>query len=241
MTVQHNKLAYVTGSSRGVGQALVELLLKKGFHVIGLSRTNQLEAKNFTFIELDLSDLSKVKKFDFSMLAKQVILVNNGGVLGEVAPVGDVSNESIEKTMKVNTLAPQILMNNFVKSFREQSGNFHILNISSGAGKRPVPSWATYCASKAALDLFSETLAEELQWEEKENWHVHSCAPGVVDTKMQDEIRSVSEAKFRDVERFKALKTNNELLSPQTVAEKLYQIIEHPEKFKEVIISVREL
>ncbi|MFT4601043.1 MAG: benzil reductase ((S)-benzoin forming) [Arenicella sp.] len=239
MDAQPNKIAYITGSSKGIGRALAELLLKKGFHVIGISRSNDLKAENFEFCPLDLSDISKVSAFNFEKGADHVILVNNAGLVGDINPVGSLRNTAIHKVMNVNTIAPQILCNNFLKRFKNEKGSFHVLNISSGAGKSAIDSWATYCASKAALDLFSETLSSELEWAQSNNWAVHSCAPGVVDTQMQIDIRSSSEEEFHKVQYFKDLKSNNELYTPEFVAEKLFLVIDHPSKFPDAIISVR--
>lgn len=240
MTALPNKIAYVTGSSKGIGKALTALLLKKGYRVIGLARSNDLVAKDFEFVELDLSDISKVSRFEFTQSAKEVVLVNNAGIVGDINPIGSIQNSGIQEVMNVNTIAPQILCNNFVKRFKNELGNFHILNISSGAGKSPISSWATYCASKAALDLFSQTLSTELEWAQATNWYIHSCAPGVVDTNMQTVIRSSTEKEFNRVQYFKDLKSNNELYTPDYVAEKLFKVLDNPDKFPETLISVRD-
>ena len=240
MAAQRNKLAYVTGSSRGIGKALAKALIDAGYRVIGLSRTNDWTAENYQFVSLDLSNLSAVKKFKFEDTDSDVLLVNNAGTLGEIGPIGEISDQAIEKTMIVNTLSPQILMNRFIDYYQGGSARYHILNISSGAGKRPITSWASYCASKAAIDLFSQTCAEEWNWMERDNWFIHSCAPGVVDTEMQSEIRSSSEEDFKDVDRFKVLKETGELSEPENVAGKLMQLIKAPENYSNVIVSVRD-
>ena len=234
------KLAYITGSSRGIGKALALLLLDKGYKVIGLSRTNDIQHPNFQFHAIDLSDINAVKNFQFDSTEDNVLLVNNAGMLGEVGPIGQIDNGQVCKVMNVNTISPQILTNSFITKFHNNRQQFHILNISSGAGKRPISSWATYCASKAALDLFSETVAEELEWKQMNNWFIHSVAPGVVDTKMQEQIRSTDKENFKIVQNFIDYKENNDLYTPQHVAEKLWKIIETPSKFSDVLQSVRE-
>lgn len=240
MAALQNKLAYITGSSKGIGKSLVAVLLKQGFHVIGLSRSNEIDHPNFHHEKIDLSNIKEAAEYSFEKKADYVVLVNNAGLVGDINPVGAIDNQKITEVMNVNTIAPQLLCNNFIKRFRNEKGEFHILNISSGAGKNPISSWATYCASKAAIDLFSETIRTELEWAQLSNWHIHSCAPGVVDTNMQSHIRSASEAEFNRVQYFKDLKANNELYSPEFVANKLLNVIENPEKFPETLISVRD-
>lgn len=240
MTVQPSKIAYITGSSKGIGKAIAELLLDKGYQVVGISRTNDIQHPNFEHYQLDLSDIKALSQIEFRETEEGALLINNAGVLGEVGPVGQIENNEIHKSMNVNTISPQILTNSFINYYKDQPQKFHVLNISSGAGKRPITSWATYCASKAALDLFSETIAEEFKWKQWNNWHIHSVAPGVVDTKMQEQIRSTKPANFEHVQKFIDFKKNDDLYSPKYVAEKLWMIVQKPEEFVEVLVSVRD-
>lgn len=70
---------------------------------------------------------------------------------------------------------------------------------------------------------------------------IFSVAPGIVDTAMQDKIRSVPETDFKDVSRFIAFKKENMLTSPEEVARKFADIINHPANYPEVIMDLREL
>ena len=74
-----------------------------------------------------------------------------------------------------------------------------------------------------------------------QGWHIHSCAPGVVDTQMQKQIRSTDPQDFKLVQNFVDYKKNNELFSPKYVADKLLNVIQNPQDFKEVVISVRDM
>jgi benzil reductase ((S)-benzoin forming) len=106
-----------------------------------------------------------------------------------------------------------------------------ILNISSGAATRAIPGWASYCASKAALDRFSETIYLE-EKEKGRNIRVFSLAPGVIDTDMQSTIRSADAQDFSSLETFQNLKLNKELISSQEIAEKLAVFIKtYPNDF----------
>jgi len=190
MEHQANKIAYITGSSQGIGRALCLKLLAEGYRVVGVSRKNDLEDPNFSFVECDLSDISAVSKFRFSALGvHNTLLVNNAGIIGEIGPIGSQSSEEIELVHKVNTIAPQILMNSFVSATKQASGSKHILNISSGAGKYAIDAWGPYCASKAALDLFSQVLKDELHSRGIKVVFVHSVAPGVADRESRDRCR----------------------------------------------------
>lgn len=240
MAVRPNKLAYITGSSRGIGAALVNQLLKSGYQVIGIARTNKQEHNSFKSIKLDLNDLKAVHAFNFSETASEVLLINNAGLIGEIAPVGQIADQSIEEVINVNTIAPQILMNKFIKTYSKTAEKGHIINISSGAGKQAIDAWASYCASKAALDLFSQTTAEELKTREVHNWHIHAIAPGVVDTQMQNDIRQANPNDFKLLDRFVGLKNDNELSDPKTVATQICKVIDQPLNYPETVISVRD-
>lgn len=242
MDVQQNKIAYVTGSSKGIGKAISELLLSNDYHVYGVSRTNTINHHHFFPIHLDLSDLKAVEAFYFDSLGKEVLLINNAGAIGEIAPVGSIPNHTISNVMQINSIAPQILMNKFINTYREYPQiKGHILNISSGAGKYPIDAWATYCASKAALDLFSETVKLEFQLHDLKHLFIHSVAPGVVDTEMQQQIRNAKPEAFKSLEKFIQLKAQNELNEPEIVAEKLFEIIQNPSRFDKTILSLRDL
>lgn len=240
MDVQQNKIAYVTGTSRGIGKALAEKLLANNYEVFGLSRNNSITHPNFTFIQIDISNLEALEKFNFQSHPSDVLLVNNAGIIGEIGSVGQLKSEDIIKVITTNVLAPQILTNKFINKYADSNHQYHILNISSGAGKSPIDGWATYCSSKAAIDLFAETVKTELKTRNMSNWYVHSIAPGVVDTEMQAQIRKSDPEMFPSVQRFRDYKENDDLFKPDWVAEKLYEVIDDPEKFPKNLISVRD-
>ncbi len=240
MATQLNKVAYITGSSSGLGKALAELLLDQEYFVIGIARTVTIKHPRYQHFFVDLVNLNQVADFKFEVDGKEVLLINNAGIIGTIAPIGQTTSTSLQEIGNVNLLAPQILINNFLATFLTKSLKGHIVNISSGAGKNPIDSWAAYCASKAALDLFSQTVALELQLNQNNTWNIHSIAPGVVDTSMQAHIRGTSPEKFKSLSRFIELKQNGDLVSPEKTAQKIYTLINNPEKFKNTILSVRD-
>lgn len=236
------KIAYITGTSSGIGHALALQLLEVNYFVVGLGRSNNIKHSNYEFISLDLRKVEDVQNFNFKQIpADERILINNSGMLGDILPVGELSANIISDVMNVNTIAPQILINTFIQTFANQAGSLHILNISSGAGKRAIDAWATYCASKAALDIFSETVKLEMELREKNNFSIHSVAPGVVDTQMQDRIRAASPEKFKMSQKFHDLKNNGELITTDSVAKKLLNLIQNPKNYPNNILSLSDI
>lgn len=237
-----NKIAYITGVSGGIGKALTQELLNAGFFVYGIGRKSSIKHPEFEFIELDLRKIDLVQNFNFFQRpAAQRVLINNAGMIGKILPVGELSASAITDVMNVNAIAPQILINTFVQTFANQTAPLHVLNISSGAGKRAIDAWAPYCASKAALDLFAETVKLEMELREKKNFFIHSVAPGVVDTEMQVRIRAASPEKFKASQRFHDLKNKGELVAPEHVASQLLKLIHNPENYPSNILSLTDI
>lgn len=228
----------ITGVSSGIGHALTSHYLEQGHQVVGIGRRNTISHPNFVFFEKDLSKIT-----DFSCLteivsaANELILINNAGVIGQIERISEQVQSDIVSTLQVNSIAPMILCQFVLRSFPDTSP-LTIVNISSGAGKRPIPGWASYCASKAALDLFSRTIYLE-EKEKNRLLRVYSVAPGVVDTPMQEQIRRADPNSFSAHPSFLALKEKNELTSVEKVVEKLMALLSKPYD-GEVIYSLKE-
>lgn len=215
----------ITGVSRGLGEALVQTFLAEGHEVTGIGRSCEITAPGFSFIRLDLSDWRQVEDFNFAPFPSgEVLLINNAGVLGEIRRTSSLDQDISGEVMQVNVVAPIQLTRKLARICGD-SIPFALVNISSGAGQRPIPSWAAYCASKAALNLFSETF----YLEEKElgrNTRVYAVSPGVIDTNMQQHIRTAPAEEFSSSDNFRNLKKNGELESPSRISGKLLKLLD---------------
>lgn len=237
------ELYIITGSSRGIGKALVEKILdRKDVEVYGIARSNSITHPQFHFIPSDFTSpealegiaLPEAKSFS------KIVLVNNAGMLGEVNHLGKLSGKAIVDVFTVNAIAPALLMNKFLRLYENINAEKVVINVSSGAGRHPIASWSTYCSSKAALDMLSQTAQAE-QNEAGARVSIFSVAPGVVDTQMQGEIRSKPKEAFSQIERFISLKESGNLASPESVAVQLLKIVATPDRFHEVVLDVRNL
>lgn len=234
-----NKTVVITGVSSGIGYALANHFLSEGNKVVGIGRTNSIQQDNFTFYKHDLAVTT-----DFSFLenaiktSKELILINNAGTIGNIERISEQVNSDIEQTIRVNTIAPMLLCQYVLQKFSIELP-LTIINISSGAGKHPIPSWASYCASKAAIDLFSQTIYLEEQ-ERSRNIKVYSVSPGVVDTSMQEKIRNANHTTFSSLNSFIELKEQDKLTSLDTIVKKMKVLLE--KKYSdEIIYSLRDI
>lgn len=229
---------YITGVSKGLGKELTDHFLKEGHLVTGIGRSHSVEHENFSFIACDLRNLDEVLKVRFSSEDDHILLINNAGILGNIKRLSDQKIPDIKDVMTINTLAPMYLSTQLMKQTTLQT-QVTIVNISSGAANKSIPSWASYCASKAALDRFSETFLFE-EKEKGRNILIYSVAPGVIDTEMQEQIRKSKKVDFSSVDNFIKLKDRGELISPNYAVNKLVKLIESGDK-DQVFWSLRDI
>lgn len=234
---------FITGTSSGIGQALATQLLKQENNsVYGIARRQNILDENYIPVPLNLANLDEINGFNFPDIknADRIALINNAGQIGDIKPLGKSNNQSISDLFTVNVTAVAILMNKFIEKYQDLSTQKMVLNVSSGAGKNPIEGWAPYCGSKAAVDLMSLTSFTE-QLREENPVTIYSIAPGVVDTEMQQSIRNSNEKDFSRHKHFVELKANNELTSPDEVAEKYKRILNNTSEFPECIFSLRDV
>jgi len=217
---------FVTGVSRGLGKAIALTLLENGHAVTGIGRSHSIEHSSFTFISCDLSDRSAIDQLEIPVPSDPITLINNAGILGEIGRLSEQKPLDLAEVLAVNTVAPTLLTTKVYNQVSDKNV-FSLVNISSGAANRAIPSWAAYCASKAALNMLSEAFfleERELGFCPK----VYAVAPGVIDTDMQGQIRSTSEEQFSAVQNFIEMKENDALFSSEEAAQKLLLLLEKP-------------
>jgi NAD(P)-dependent dehydrogenase (short-subunit alcohol dehydrogenase family) len=221
-----NHVDVITGAGSGIGAALSRALLARGDAVIGVGRRADAlrdtgaGAPGFQAVAADVSTpLGRDAVADAVAGRRVRYLVHNAGVLPPVGRLMDVDPEQWRYAQAVNVEGPLFLTQRLLPWLP----GGRVLHVSSGAAHRPVRGWGAYCTSKAALYMVYRLLAEELAGR---GIAVGSLRPGVVDTPMQALIRGQSETDFPDVARFRALKTDAALTTPQRVAEFVLAVLE---------------
>lgn len=228
----------ITGVSRGLGKAIAELCLQKG-SVIGIGRSHSIDHPDFSFLQCDLSDAQSINELEFPEFNEPVTLINNAGIIGTIGRISNSESSILGEVLQVNTIAPTVLLQKVYGGMKNKD-QFTLVNISSGAANRAIPSWAAYCASKAAINMLSETF----YLEEKElgnNPKVFCVAPGVIDTDMQAQIRSSEERDFSQVENFIRLKNDNQLFSTKEAAARLLKLLEMKNAEDDIFFDLRQV
>jgi short-subunit dehydrogenase len=221
-----SKALFITGISKGIGRALFLEGKKNGFVTYGIGRSNP--DNTASFLELDLNSPEALKSFQFPILPSEINeiwLINNAGLIGPISHVTNQSYSEIAEVLQVNLVGVIHLTNLFLKAYSDRK-ELKVVHLSSGAAHSPIASWATYCTSKAGLEMHAAVLQKECD-ESRSNVKVFSIAPGVVDTSMQAKIRSSNEALFSSHSKFVELKNKGELTSSETAAKTLIELLKN--------------
>jgi len=186
------KIAFVSGASKGIGVEIAESLAAAGADLALTARNAQeleqtAESARKHGVKVwtrtaELEDADEVKALATAVLAefgRVDILVNNAGVAMH-QPFFDVDIETFHTVINVNLLAPLLLTQAFAPGMIERKSG-KIVNISSRGAIRAIPTGATYCASKAALQLMTQTMAVEFG---SHNVQANCVAPTVTMTPM---------------------------------------------------------
>ena len=218
---------FITGTSSGLGYALAKQLTNdKNNFVIGFARHLELERSNYSHKHIDLSSIDNVLDYDFPNMnnASSITLINNAATLGEIAYVGNLSDERLASTLTIDIIAPAIFCNKFMRKYKTIDVPKTIINIGSGASKSPYDGWGGYCTAKAGLEMLSDIIEKEQEITDT-GFRVHNIAPGIIDTKMQEDIRNSKKTNFSRLDKFVELKEDNKLYSPDDVAIELIRLI----------------
>lgn len=192
-----DKVALITGASRGLGRALALEFARCGAGVVINSRpfsANELGATRREIEEMgaqvlavsaDVSQRSDVERLAGEALAcfgRIDILVNNASALGPTPMpyLTDYPIEHFEQVLRTNVVAPFMLTRALVGQMLSR-GSGSVINVSSDAGLVGYPTWGAYGVSKAAVDQLTRTWAAEL---EGSGVRINSVDPGNMDTEM---------------------------------------------------------
>lgn len=187
--VMREKIAIVTGGSKGIGYAIAKALVDEGMRVAitGRSRESLAAAEQalnggdrvltFAGDVGNLADVRRALEGTIERWGGLDVLVNNAG-LGRFAAIADTPPEAWHEVIGTNLTGVYYWCHEAIPHLRSRGGGW-IVNISSLAGKNAFAGGGAYCASKAALNAFSEVLMQEVRYD---GIRVSYIMPGSVDT-----------------------------------------------------------
>ena len=188
------KTALVTGGSRGIGRAIVELLAQRGYRVMFTYLKNQAKADDLVSalghtapqvraLRADVADAQSAAKVVQSVIddwGRLDVLVNNAGTHLPGVTLADTPAAEWDRIIKTNLYGPFYLVQAVLPHMRaRRSGN--IINISSNVTQRFPAAYGAYTVSKTALDTFTRILSKE---EGPNGIRVNAVAPGPIRTDM---------------------------------------------------------
>ncbi len=189
-----NRVALVTGASRGIGEAAALALAKAGAHVVALARTTggleALEEKildaggEVTLVPFDLLELDRIDDLGaeiFKHFDRLDILVGNAAILGPLSPVGHVSPKDWSKVIDLNLTANWRLLRIFDPLLQRSKAGRAVF-VTSGAAAHNQAYWGPYSTSKAGLEALVRTYAQE---NNATNVRANLLDPGIIRTTMR--------------------------------------------------------
>jgi 3-oxoacyl-[acyl-carrier protein] reductase len=191
MSTQQQKVALVTGASRGIGAAIAERLARDGFRVVvnyagdaapaeALVRSIEQAGGKALAAQADVGDAIAVRRlFDAAGAAfgGVDVLVNNAGIMN-LAPIAETDDASFDRHIAVNLRGT---FNTLREAARRMHEGGRIINLSSSTVGLLMPSYGVYAATKAAVEAMTGVLAKELRGR---GITVNAVAPGPTATRL---------------------------------------------------------
>jgi glucose 1-dehydrogenase len=213
----NSKIAVVTGSSRGIGEAVVLEFAKAGYNLVINSRdAEELSASKEEILRV-INDSTEIVTFPGDISQEQVckglmdvaekklgrldVLVNNAGVNGPEKNTTDISSAEWDNVLDINLKGSFFCSREAIKkmlsqSKRQDSADYSIINISSVHQTTPMPLAVPYAASKGGMEMLTKTMALEVA---DKGIRINAIAPGAIATMMNIDILQ-DEKKKKDEE-----------------------------------------
>jgi NAD(P)-dependent dehydrogenase (short-subunit alcohol dehydrogenase family) len=250
--------AFVTGVSRGLGEAVAVSLLADGWEVFGIGRSAgpALAVPGFELVRCDLADLpAALLPIERAMAAvasstafpvaasaayslsgspvhstagsaprspartpSRVVLVNNAAVAEPVGLLGTLTSEAILRSLTVNLAAPAVLANAFCASFADPAQPRLVINVTSGSAAHVMAGSGLYSVAKCGMEMLTRALTAD---HPEPAFRAVTLRPGIIDTDMQQFMRSRSTDELPNVALFQDFHQSGRLVDAATVAMKM--------------------
>ena len=196
-TTLKDRVAIITGAGRGIGQAIAVAFAREGARVFLAARTTteleavvtscEMQGATATGVPTDVANQEAVRRLVSTAIERAGhvdVLVNSAGIYGPIGPTAEIDAAAWIRGIEVNLFGPLFLCRELLPHLiKRQQGK--IILLGGGGATAPLPNFSSYAASKAGLARLADTLAEELK---PFNIQVNVIAPGLVNTRLQDEV-----------------------------------------------------
>jgi NAD(P)-dependent dehydrogenase (short-subunit alcohol dehydrogenase family) len=183
------RIVLITGSTRGLGRAMVEEFSRRGHTVLGcgrsrkeIDRLNQQLGRPHDFYAVDVSSDDEVKSWASVLLSANGppdLVLNNAGVINKNAPLWEIGAREFSQVLDVNVAGVANVIRHFVPEMVKRKQGV-IVNFSSGWGRSTDPEVAPYCATKWAIEGLTQAFAQELP----SGMAAVALNPGIINTEM---------------------------------------------------------
>lgn len=191
-----DRIALITGASRGIGRAVAERFAREGAHVLLIARTSEAleqvddaikaQGGTATLIPLNLAHGPKIDALGpalYERFGRLDVLVGNAAILGRLSPLPHIPSQHWEQVLRVNVTANWRLIRTLDPLLRRSDAG-RVIFVTSGVAQSARAYWAPYSVSKAALDCLAKTYANETS---DSAIKVNLVDPGATATRMRAE------------------------------------------------------
>jgi NAD(P)-dependent dehydrogenase (short-subunit alcohol dehydrogenase family) len=192
----NDRIALITGASRGIGRAVALAFAREGAHVLLLARTRKAleevddqiraEGGKASLVPLDLADGKAIDALGptlYERFGRLDVLVGNAAILGGLSPLPHIASANWERVFAVNVTANWRLIRTLDPLLRRSDGA-RVIFVTSGVARSARANWAPYSVSKAALECLAKTYANETL---SSAVKVNVVDPGAVATRLRAE------------------------------------------------------
>ena len=207
-----NRVVLITGARTGIGREIGVVFARNGYRVVFSGRSigdcsttvKKLVAEGCQVSEvpIDLSDIANLEanvNRAIEVWGGLDILINNAAIIDPIARLKQIRAPELENSTIINFVAPTMLIKYCWEHLKTKKGK--VLNVLSGAATNAIEGWTAYCSTKAALHMINQQTHVEGK---RDYIKSIGISPGMVDTKMQGQIRQsgvnqVSKVKKEDL------------------------------------------
>lgn len=245
----HERVVWITGASAGIGQALVETIPWTDVLVVGVSRRGLGETRchgDGVTYEGVVVDLSKPPGWDVVRTSfeahlhsglTEAVFIHAAASVGPLGFAGQVDEAAYSRAVILNTASPPVLGEMFIREIEKVKVRAQIVMLTSGSSVQK--GWTAYKAGKAGMSAWVHATGRALD-ARSASCRVLAVAPGLVETGMQEELRTADPATFPARGRFTAASRNGLPRSPADVAGDLWELLVRGEEPNGAILDLRD-